>query len=114
LRTSECGDAASKRPPSRFLLDDRATDAPWVAVLDAFRTRNPRRRDRIAEYESFLEAGMHLRVGAEVLAGRYRPTPPSEAWLNKVGGRKKRLFLYPPGDEFLFRAVNLVMQRCRT
>jgi hypothetical protein len=45
-----------------------------------------------------------------VLAGRYRPTPPAEAWLNKAGGRKKRLFLYPPVDELLFRVVNRLMQ----
>ena len=51
-----------------------------------------------------------MRVGAEVLAGRYRPTPPCEGWLNKAGGRKKRLFLYPPVDELLFRVVNRLLQ----
>jgi RNA-directed DNA polymerase len=102
--------AASKRPPSRSLLDRLTTDEPWVAAVEAFRTRNPRRRDRIAEYETLLAAGAHLRIGAEVLAGRYRPTPPSEGWLNKAGGRKKRLFLYAPPDELLFRVVNRLMQ----
>ena len=110
MRTSECGDAASKRLPSRSLLDDLATDAPWDAAVDAFRTRNPRRRDRIAEYESILDRDEHLRIGAEVLRCRYRPTPPVEGWLNKAGGRKKRLFLYPPADELLFRVVNRLMQ----
>ena len=38
------------------------------------------------------------------------PTPPTEGWLNKAGGRKKRLFLYPPIDELLFRVVNRLMQ----
>jgi len=110
LRTSECGDAASKRPPSRSLLDDVATDAPWVAVVDGFRTRQPRRRDRIAEYEGLLDRGEHLRVGAEVLAGCYQPNPPAEGWLNKADGRKKRLFQYQPVDELLFRVVNRLMQ----
>jgi hypothetical protein len=110
LRTSECGDAASKRPPSRSLLDDLATDGPWVTAVDAFRCRNPRRQDRIAEYEALLDAGAHLRVGAEVLVHRYRPAAPAEAWLNKVDGRKKRLFQYPPIDELLFRVVNRLMQ----
>ncbi len=49
-------------------------------------------------------------MGEAVLAGRYRPDPPTEAWLNKAGGRKKRLFLYPPIDELLFRVVNRLMQ----
>jgi RNA-directed DNA polymerase len=102
--------AASKRTPSRSLLDDLTTDEPWIAAVDAFRVRNPRRRDRIAEYETLLDDGAHLRVGAEVLAGRYRPTPPTEGWLNKAGGRKKRLFLYRPIDELLFRVVNRLMQ----
>jgi hypothetical protein len=75
LRTSECGDAASKRLQSRSPLDRLATDDPWVVFVDAFRTRNPRRRDRIAEYERFLDAGTRRRIGSEVLAGRYRPDP---------------------------------------
>lgn len=110
MRTSECGDAASKRLPSRSFLDDLATDGPWVAAADTFRTRHPRRRDRIAEYDALLAAGVHLRVGADVLAGRYRPAAPAEGWLNKADGRKKRLFQYPPVDELLFRVVNRLMQ----
>jgi hypothetical protein len=45
-----------------------------------------------------------------VLASRYRPSPPAEAWLNKVSGQKKRLFLYPAADELLLRVVNAMMQ----
>jgi len=110
MRTSECGNAASKRPPSRSLLDDLATDGPWIAALDTFRTRCPRRRDRIAEYERLVSAGTHLRIGEDVLAGRHRPAPPREAWLNKADGRKKRVFQYPPADELLFRTVNRLLQ----
>jgi RNA-directed DNA polymerase len=110
LRTSECGDAASKRLPSRSPLDALATDEPWVSAVEVFRARNPRRIDRIAEYERILDAGVHRCIGAEVLACRYRPASPAEAWLNKAGGRRKRLFLYPPADELLFRVVNRLMQ----
>jgi RNA-directed DNA polymerase len=110
MRTSECGDAASKRPPSRSLFDDLVSDAPWLAALDAFRTRCPRRLDRIAEYERLIAAGDHLRIGAEVLAGRHRPAPPVEGWLNKADGRKKRVFSYRAPDELLFRTVNRLLQ----
>ncbi len=110
MRTSECGDAASKRPPSRSLLDALATDEPWEAVVAAFRARMPRRHDRIAEYDALLAAGVHRRVGTAVLERRYRPAPPTEAWLNKADGRKKRLFLYAPIDELLFRVVNRLVQ----
>lgn len=110
MRTSECGDAASKRLPSRSLLDALATDEPWESVVAAFRARMPRRQTRIAEYDALLSAGVHRRVGAAVLEGRYRPAPPAEAWLNKIGGRRKRLFLYPPVDELLFRVVNRLAQ----
>jgi RNA-directed DNA polymerase len=128
VRTSECGNAASKRPPSRSPLvaqasrsplvaqasrsplDPLATDAPWVAAVEAFRARCPRRQDRIAEYERLLAAGDHLRMGADVLAGRHQPAPPAEGWLNKADGRKKRVFSYPPADELLFRTVNRLLQ----
>ena len=110
MRTSECGDAASKRPPSRALLHELATDEPWVAAVDAFRARNPRRHDRIADYESLLEAGVHRQVGCDVLARHYRPAPAAERWLNKADGRKKRVFQYPPVDELLFRVVNQMVQ----
>ena len=110
MRTSECGDAASKRPPSRSPLDGLDADEPWADAVDAFRTRNPRRRDRIADYERLLEAGEHRRIGADVLAGRYRPAPPAEGWLNKADGRKKRVFSYPVPDELLFRVVNRRLQ----
>jgi RNA-directed DNA polymerase len=109
LRTSECGNAASKRPPSRS-LDSLVTDDPWLAAVDAFRTRSPRRLDRIADYERLLAAGDHLRIGADVLAGRHTPAPPAEGWLNKADGRKKRVFSYPAPDELLFRTVNRLLQ----
>ena len=110
LRTSECGIAASKRPPSRTLLDPLASDGPWVAAVETFRTRHPRRRDRIADYERLLAVGRHLRMGEDVLAGRHRPDPPTERWLNKADGRKKRVFSYSAPDELLFRAVNALLQ----
>jgi hypothetical protein len=99
----------SDLPPAP-LLSSLTTDAPWVAAVDAFRIRHPRRRDRIADYERLLDAGIHLRIGAEVLAGRHRPAPPAEAWVNKVDGRKKRIFQYPAPDELLFRVVNRLVQ----
>ncbi|HUR23502.1 MAG TPA: reverse transcriptase domain-containing protein [Acidimicrobiales bacterium] len=118
MRTSECGDAASKRPPSRSplvaqasrSLDSLATDEPWLAALDAFRTRCPRRLERIADYERIIAGGDHLRMGAAVLAGLHRPAPPVEGWLNKADGRKKRVFSYPAPDELLFRTVNRLLQ----
>lgn len=110
MRTSECGNAASKRPPSRSILASLATDEPWLAAVDTFRTRCPRRLDRIADYERLLAAGDHLRIGADVLAGRHRPAPPAEGWLNKADGRKKRVFSYPAPDELLFRTVNRLLQ----
>ena len=82
--------------------------------MEAFRARHPRRADRIADYERLLADGAHLRVGADVLAGRHRPEPPREAWLNKADGRKKRVFSYPPLDELLFRVVNGLLQPAAT
>jgi RNA-directed DNA polymerase len=110
MRTSECGHAASKRPPSRSPLTALVTDDPWLAALEAFRARNPRRHDRIARYERLLADGDHLEVGARVVAGEHQPAPPIEAWLNKADGRKKRVFQYPPLDELLFRTVNRLLQ----
>ena len=128
MRTSECGNAASKRPlsrsplgagasrsplgagASRSPLEGLATDGPWRETVEAFRGRHPRRRDRLEAYERLLEASVHLRVGADVLAGRHRPAPPVEAWLNKADGRKKRVFQYPAPDELLFRTVNRLLQ----
>ena len=110
LRTSECGDAASKRPPSRSLLEPLAFDDPWLGAIELFRTRNPRRLERIAAYEALLAAGEHRRIAAQVLDLRYQPAPPEEAWLNKAGGRRKRIFRYPPLDELLFRVVNRLLQ----
>ena len=110
LRTSECGIAASKRPPSRSPLDALVTDGPWLAAVDEFRRRHRRRVDRIAEYQRLVDGGAHLRLGAAVLDGRHRPAPPTETWLNKADGRKKRVFVYPPADELLFRVVNRLVQ----
>lgn len=107
---SSAATAASKRPPSRSLLEGLDSDGPWHAAVEVFRGRNPRRRDRIAEYEALLDAGTHRRVAADVLAGCYQPAPPVEGWLNKADGRKKRIFRYPPRDELLFRVVNRLVQ----
>ena len=96
--------------PSRSPLDPLVTDEPWLAAVDLFAARNPRRRERIEHYERLLAAGVHLDVGADVLASRYRPAPPVEGWLNKLDGRKKRVFRYAPIDELLFRAVNRLLQ----
>ena len=110
MRTFECGHAASKRPTSRSPLTALVSHDPWLAALEGFRARNPRRHDRLADYEQLLARGDHLEVGARVLAGEHRPEPPVEAWLNKADGRKKRVFQYPPLDELLFRTVNRLLQ----
>ena len=110
MRTSECGNAASKRPPSRSPLDALPTHEPWIEAVDLFRARCPRRRDRIAEYEALLATGAHVRIGADVLDGRHQPAPPVEGWLNKADGRKKRVFQYRSPDELLFRTVNRLLQ----
>jgi hypothetical protein len=102
--------AASKRPPSRSLLLGLADDEPWRAALETFRARSPRRTDRITEYERLLATGVHRRMAEAVLAERYTPAPPTEGWLNKADGRKKRLFQYEPADELLFRVVNRLLQ----
>jgi hypothetical protein len=106
--------AASKRPPSRSPrldpFDSLVTDEPWLAAIETFRTRNPRRADRLAAYDAIVSSGAHLRTGAAVLAGSHRPAPPVEGWLNKADGRKKRVFQYPPLDELLFRVVNRLLQ----
>jgi hypothetical protein len=101
---------ASDSLASDSLLDALATDEPWEAVVAAFRTRMPGRAERIAVYDRLLADGVHRTIGAAVLAGRYRPAPPAEAWLNKADGRKKRVFLYEPADELLFRVVNRLVQ----
>src|SRR5437764_14786140 len=82
--------AASKRPPSRPHLDPLVTDGPWVAALEVFRTRNPRRTERIDAYERILDSGCHLDVGAAALAGRHHPAPPVDGWLHKADGRQNR------------------------
>ncbi len=102
--------AASKRPPSRPPLEALAADEPWLAAMELFRQRNPHRRQRLADYQRIIDQGAHQRVGVEVLEGRYRPAPPIDRWLNKTDGRKKRVFQYPPLDEFLFRVVNRLLQ----
>jgi hypothetical protein len=98
----------SDLPPAP--LSSVATEGPWREAVDQFATRHPRRRDRIADYARLLESGDHLRIGAHVLDGHHRPDPPAEAWVNKVDGRKKRVFQYPPADELLFRVVNRLLQ----
>lgn len=110
MRTFECGNAASKRPPSRSPLDGIDSDGPWVEAVAAFADRHPRRHDRLDAYRALLESGAHRAVGADVLAGRHRPAPPVEAWVNKADGRKKRVFRYPPTDELLFRVANRALQ----
>ncbi|HET7486748.1 MAG TPA: reverse transcriptase domain-containing protein [Acidimicrobiales bacterium] len=85
-------------------------DGPWEAAVELFRARNPRRTDRLADYEALLAAGAHRCIGAAVLAGEHRPEPPAEGWLNRAGGRKKRVFTYPPADELLFRVLNRMLQ----
>ena len=110
MRTSECVNDASKRLLSRSPLDDLAEDGPWLATLDAFRARHPRRGDRIDQYQCLIDAGEHLRVASDVLTGRHQPAPPVEGWLNKADGRKKRVFQYPATDELLFRTVNRLLQ----
>jgi hypothetical protein len=87
-----------------------AVDEPWLEAIEAFRQRNPRRLDRLSDYERIVDSGDHLRIGADVLAGRYHPAPPVVGWLNKADGRKKRVFQYHSLDELLFRVVNRLLQ----
>jgi hypothetical protein len=86
------------------------TDDTWVTALERFALRHPRRRDRLAEYKRLVDTGAHIRAGEAVLDCSYCPAPPAEKWISKLDGRKKRLFMYPPADELLFRVVNQLLQ----
>jgi hypothetical protein len=110
MRTSECGYAASKRAPSRSPLTALAEDDTWATTVESFRARHPRRRDQASAYDELVAGGAHHAVAAAVLDGSYRPNPPTERWLNKLDGRKKRVFQYPALDELLFRTVHRLVQ----
>src|SRR6478609_2777526 len=95
-------------------LERLAADDVWLETIDTFATRHPRRRRRLAAYEEFVDRGDHRRMAAGVLEERHRPAPPIEGWVNKIDGRKKRVFSYPAGDELLFRTVNRLVQPAAT
>ncbi len=113
VRTSGCGYAASKRSPSArapTTVDALADGARWRAAVDEFATAHPRRIERRADYTALIETGEPARVAAAVAAGRFRPDPPTEARINRLGGRRKRVYLLSPRDELLQRVLNRALQ----
>ncbi len=107
----------------RQLADVLRTPSWWERVLAHSEERLPDdaegagmewlapKRERLAAFRDLLESGEMLTVAEAVARQEYQPSLPTQLLISKGRtGRKRVIYVFPPRDDLLFKAVNRYLQ----
>jgi RNA-directed DNA polymerase len=109
--------------PSMRLADALRTPSFWERVLARCEERLPEesqdpdtdwlsaKRARFTVFRGLVDSGEMLEVAEAVARREYQPAVPTQAMINKGrSGRKRVIYVFPPRDDLLFKAVNRYLQ----
>ncbi len=108
---------------ARQLADMLCTPSWWEQVLAHCEERLPddaedagmewldAKRERVTAFRDLLESGGMLTVAEAVARQEYQPSLPTQLLINKGrSGRKRVVYVFPPRDDLLLKAVNRYLQ----
>jgi hypothetical protein len=95
------------------VVDALNDTAAWHQLVDDYESAHrtmPVRRAKTARYRAVIASGEISEMGAAVAGQRHWPGIPEEAAVNKAGGRRKTVYIFPPAEELLQKALNRALQ----
>jgi len=89
-----------------------AVDKPgfWEALVERFAVRAASRPRKLCAYRELVASGAMADAGAAYRAGAFALSPPSRYLINRSGGRKKTIYIFPPLEELFMKGLNVALQ----
>ncbi len=89
-----------------------AVEAPafWEALVERIAERPASRPRKLRAYRELLASGAMAEAGAAYRAGAFALSPPSRYLINRSGGRKKTIYIFPPREELFMKGLNVALQ----
>ncbi len=89
-----------------------AVEAPgfWEALVERFAVRAASRPRKLRAYRELVASGAMADAGGAYRAGAFALSPPSRYLINRSGGRKKTIYIFPPREELFMKGLNLALQ----
>ena len=103
--------AVKAASPLLMTSDTLAGEGFWVALVERFALRASTRPRKLRAYRALIESGEMARATDEYRAGTLTVNPPSRFLINRSGGRKKTIYIFPPREELLMKGLNIALQR---
>ena len=89
-----------------------AVEAPgfWETLVERFAVRAASRPRKLRAYRELIASGAMAEAGAAYRAGAFELSPPSRYLINRSGGRKKTIYIFPPREELFMKGLNVALQ----
>ncbi len=89
-----------------------AVEAPafWEALVERFAVRAASRPRKLRAYRELIASGAMAEAGSAYRAGALALSPPSRYLINRSGGRKKTIYIFPPREELFMKGLNVALQ----
>jgi RNA-directed DNA polymerase len=90
--------------------DTLAASGFWDALVDRFAVRATSRPRKLRAYRALVESGAMIEATTLYRAGAFALSPPSRYLINRSGGRKKTIYIFPPREELFMKGLNAALQ----
>ena len=82
----------------------------WDSLLERYATRFAARPSKINAYHELVTSGAMDDAAAAYAGGRLVLTPPLRLLINRSGGRRKTVYVFPPREDFFLKGLNHAVQ----
>jgi RNA-directed DNA polymerase len=95
---------------SSFTATEVEAPAFWETLVERFAIRAASRPRKLRAYRALIATGAMTEAVAAYRAGAFELRPPSRYLINRSGGRKKIIYIFPPREELFMKGLNVALQ----
>ncbi len=82
----------------------------WESLVERYAARFAARPSKVKTYRELLASGAMEEASAAYADGRLVLAPPRRLLINRSGGRRKTVYLFPPREDLFLKGVNHALQ----
>ena len=83
----------------------------WPGVVERYAVRQAARPQKVKAYRELLELGVLDAATEDYASGALVMARPARRQINRSGGRKKTVYLFPPREDLFLKGLNRILQR---
>jgi RNA-directed DNA polymerase len=83
----------------------------WATLVDGYSMRMAARPKKVVAYRELVESGAMVAATRAYGEQRLRLATPARRLINRSGGRRKTVYMFPPHDDLFLKGLNRALQR---